>query len=235
MNRWKKYYLFIISLWLTSIFPSLLISVEPIAATEIVNEDSQESVSLDAKFEHFIDFVRGLQREGLFDGEILVARHDQILLNLQSEDISVAKGGGSIISTATDLLKWNQSLHQEKSILPEELYQLFITDNMDKYGYGIGVENIDGKTVYDHGGGIGTYQTLLLYMPEDEVSIILLSNIAYDFDKVEDEYKTLLVTLRETFSDEKEREMEAQKVIQEKYPNTRGFEMIGKNTGKLFE
>lgn len=154
---------------------------------------------------------------------------------LHCEDISVAKGAGSIISTALDLLHWNLSLHKNKTVLPEELYNLFMTPNMDGYGYGIVIENNDSGLLYGHGGGIGSYRTQLLYMPEHDLSIILLSNICYDFDKIEDEFNALLIDLQDTIADEKEREKTAEKIINEKYPMKRGFAILAEELGKVIK
>lgn len=153
---------------------------------------------------------------------------------LHCEDISVAKGGGSIISTSVDLLKWNQSLHKDQSILPKELYRLLITANMDDYGYGIGIEKNATGILLGHDGSIGSYRTLLLYMPEHDLSIIVLSSICRDFDKLEDEFKEIDEALKDSISNEKKRNEAALKIILEKYPSTRGFEMIAENVGKLF-
>lgn len=150
------------------------------------------------------------------------------------EDISVAKGGGSIISTSADLLKWNQSLHRDQSVLPKELYNLFVTPNMDDYGYGIGIEKNDTGVLLGHSGGIGSYRTLLLYMPEQDLSIVILSSICSDFDKIEAEIKEIDESLKDSIPDEKQRNEAVFKVILEKYPNTRGFEIIAENIGKLF-
>ncbi len=123
---------------------------------------------------------------------------------LRCKDISVAKGGGSIISTSADLLKWNQALHKEKSVLPKDLYSLLITPNMDNYGYGIGIESSGTELILGHSGGIGSYRTLLLYMPEHDLSIVVLSNICYDFDKIEGDFKDVMKSLRDIIPDEKE-------------------------------
>jgi CubicO group peptidase (beta-lactamase class C family) len=150
------------------------------------------------------------------------------------EDISVAKGGGSIVSTSADLLKWNQSLHRDQSVLPKELYELLITPNMDDYGYGIGIEKNNTGILLGHSGGIGSYRTLLLYMPEQDLSIVILSSICSDFDKIEAEIKEINESLKDSIPDEKQRNEAAFKVILEKYPNTRGFEVIAENIGKIF-
>lgn len=153
---------------------------------------------------------------------------------LHCEDVSIAKGSGSIISSSMDLLKWNQALHKDRIILPEELYRLLITDNMDNYGYGIGIEFPEMGVIFGHSGRIGSYQTLLLYTPEYDLSIIVLSHICYDFDQIEEELQEIEKLLQETIPDEKERDQKAFQIILEKYPHTRGFERILEKINQLF-
>jgi CubicO group peptidase (beta-lactamase class C family) len=153
---------------------------------------------------------------------------------LYCEDISVARGGGSIISTSADLLKWNKSLHKDQSILPKELYRLMITANMNDYGYGIENKKTIAGTLLGHSGGIGSYRTLLLYLPEYDLSIVVLSSISSDFDKIEDELNEIDQGLKDSILDEKRRREAASKRLLEKYPSIRGFELITENVNKLF-
>lgn len=101
------------------------------------------------------------------------------------EDISNARGDGCIISTASDLLKWNQALHTTDKILPKSLYKLMITPNLEGYAYGVGINMSDlGKSI-EHNGEIGASRTALHYYPELDLSIIVLCNISYDEDNEE--------------------------------------------------
>jgi CubicO group peptidase (beta-lactamase class C family) len=142
------------------------------------------------------------------------------------EDISMAKGAGSIISTAVDLHRWNLALHREKTVLPKELYELFLTPDKNGYAYGIGVDTIPAGLFYGHSGGIGSYSTHLLYMPERDLSIVLLSNIGLDFSKIQEEFMAIEGGLRETIFEEEERMEAAAQILFEKYPPARGFEVM---------
>ncbi len=155
-------------------------------------------------------------------------RGDQETLypQLHMEDISIAKGAGSIVSSATDLLKWNQALHKTRSVLPDSLYSMFLQEYLDGYGYGIGIDPSDLGKILGHSGGIGGFRTLLCYFPDHDLSVIVLSNISYDYDKIDGEYKELFIALQETIPDERERAHEALKILSEKYPGKRGFEKI---------
>jgi CubicO group peptidase (beta-lactamase class C family) len=154
---------------------------------------------------------------------------------LHCEDISTAKGTGSIISTAEDLLKWNLALHKKKSILPQKLYELMITENLDGYGYGIGIEGAGIGLAFGHSGTIGSYQTELYYLPEYDLSIVLLSNVCWDFDKISNEYDAIYNSLQGTISDETECDEAAQETLQKKYPFTRSYGILSKGIVTLFE
>ena len=160
-------------------------------------------------------------------------KQKELYPQVHSEDISVAKGSGSIISTAEDLLKWNNCLHKDKTLLPQELYELMITDFKEEYGYGIGVENYGAGLVLGHKGSIGSFRSLLLYLPKYELSIIVLCHISYDFEKIRTEFDALVSELQKTHADEKTCREEAQRILFERYPHTRGFELIAEKVDEL--
>lgn len=126
------------------------------------------------------------------------------------EDISITKGAGSIISTASDLLRWNQALHKSHRVLSDALYELMITENLEGYGYGLGVKKTSFGLIYTHPGKIGTYRSVLCYYPDEDLSIIVLCNVSYDRQK-------------------------AKALMYAKYPSRRGFEPIKKLIDDLFE
>lgn len=148
-----------------------------------------------------------------------------------SEDMSIAQGGGSIISTAQDLLEWNQALYKEHLIFSAPLHDIFMAETIYestegfRYGYGIGSKNTQLGMMFGHDGEIGTHRSLIRYFPNYDLSIIFLSYISYDFDKVKEEFKELLSSL-ETISDGEQKNEEAIKIITKKYPALRGYEKV---------
>ena len=157
----------------------------------------------------------------------LKGNQNHLYLVNRVEDISTANGAGSIISSVSDLLKWNQALHVDKKILPKELYHLFINPILDDYAYGIGLENTESfGLVLGHTGGISSYRSFLFYIPEHEISIVVLSNVSFDFEKIEVDYRALSSQLGETIRDEAECNQTAFKMILQKYPISRGFDLI---------
>jgi CubicO group peptidase (beta-lactamase class C family) len=97
-------------------------------------------------------------------------------------DMSNAYAAGGLYSTVEDLYRWEQVLVAGQ-LLSQESLDLMLTPHVDAeafgtdYGYGwlIGVK--DGRRMIGHGGGLPGFHSFLEYFPDDEVSIIVLSNI----------------------------------------------------------
>jgi CubicO group peptidase (beta-lactamase class C family) len=143
-----------------------------------------------------------------------------------SHDTSNACGAGGIISTVQDLLTWNSALHKTKILLPPPLYELLIKPNLKNYGYGIW--NRDGMLI--HSGKFGSYLSNLIYIPEDDVSIIVLCHVFCD-RMLEKTTLKLETTLQEAIPEKEMRTQFIHKIVDElseKYPATRGADYISK-------
>lgn len=88
---------------------------------------------------------------------------------------------GALVSTVDDLLRWNLALHGGK-LLSEDSYRRMITpegkaaETPNRYGYGIQVGTVRGHPVYEHGGGIFGFLSMLLYLPEQAITVVVLRN-----------------------------------------------------------
>jgi CubicO group peptidase (beta-lactamase class C family) len=105
-------------------------------------------------------------------------------------DMSLPRGAGSLISTASDLLQWSTHFHKGK-IITDSLLQLMrgAHNPIDEgpcmrmgnyYGYGLALreENALG-TAFIHHGGINGFQSTLLYLPLLDLSFVTLTNVSY--------------------------------------------------------
>ena len=90
-------------------------------------------------------------------------------------DSTVSFSAGAIYSTTGDLYKWHKGL-ENYSILSKAQQEKAYTPVKNNYGYGWGIDSIDGKRGVGHGGGIPGYITSITRVPADDVCIILLSN-----------------------------------------------------------
>jgi len=97
-------------------------------------------------------------------------------------DMSIPYAAGSIYSTVEDLLKWDQSLYQDK-ILSADSKKLMFTPGLGNYGYGIRITDepvgkTDQKTkIIGHGGGINGFNSLNLRAVEKQQTVIILDNV----------------------------------------------------------
>jgi hypothetical protein len=88
---------------------------------------------------------------------------------------------GSLMSTTSDLLKWQNALNSYKLISKESYEKAIHGSSLNNgehisYGYGLTEDNISGSTIIQHGGGIFGYTTMGLYFPEEKVFVSALSN-----------------------------------------------------------
>ncbi|MFY0593958.1 serine hydrolase domain-containing protein [Roseivirga sp.] len=92
---------------------------------------------------------------------------------------SMLKGAGDQVSTAIDLLKWNNSFRKETLFNQADQVKIFNDQFRDKnYGYGW-YTDYSGKDVnYYHGGGTWGYSSYNAFFPASGVSIIVLSNLS---------------------------------------------------------
>lgn len=97
------------------------------------------------------------------------------------EPMQIPRGAGSIISTAPDLLKWNNALYSGK-IVPAFLLNLMLEPHMpveENISYGYGFKIVDSKalgTYYYHNGAIPGFQSNITYIPSLQLTIICLTN-----------------------------------------------------------
>lgn len=88
---------------------------------------------------------------------------------------------GSLMSTVDDMLLWSQAVHNNQ-LISEKSKQLAFTSGITNdgkpiyYGYGWAINEINGTPSMEHGGGIFGYTTSGIYIPEQNIYAILLTN-----------------------------------------------------------
>jgi D-alanyl-D-alanine carboxypeptidase len=101
--------------------------------------------------------------------------------------VSAAWAAGGVVSTVGDLLIFNQALFGKQLLKPVSLRQMkgFITAADPVYpmvnGYGLGLVSMEiaGKMCWGHVGNIPGYSSLLAYLPQGEVYLVVLLNQNY--------------------------------------------------------
>ncbi|NOT32363.1 MAG: beta-lactamase family protein [Planctomycetes bacterium] len=88
---------------------------------------------------------------------------------------------GALISTASDLVRWQQALVTGQVVQPESYLEMttpFMLDSGRETGYGMGLQ-LDtqaGEECVWHGGGIHGFNSVLLYFPGAKLSVGVISN-----------------------------------------------------------
>ena len=90
-------------------------------------------------------------------------------------DSTVSFSAGAIYSTTGDLYLWHKGL-ENNMVLSKMEQEAAYTPVKNNYGYGWGIDSIEGKRRVGHGGGIPGFITNISRVPEDDVCIVLLSN-----------------------------------------------------------
>jgi len=86
---------------------------------------------------------------------------------------------GAIYSTTSDLRKFSNALFSNK-LLKKETLDLMMQPGLDNYGFGIWVYDLGIKEkkykVIKRPGDIMGAQTMLIYLPDKKLTIIILAN-----------------------------------------------------------
>tara|TARA_R110000868_G_scaffold121034_3_gene321129 strand:+ start:23746 stop:25401 length:1656 start_codon:yes stop_codon:yes gene_type:complete len=95
--------------------------------------------------------------------------------------LTLPYAAGSIMSTTTDLLLWQNSLNNNKLIKNESYEKAIHGSTLNNgehisYGYGLIESNINGSPSIQHGGGIFGYTTMGIYFPEEKIFVSGLTN-----------------------------------------------------------
>mgnify|MGYP000925309823 FL=1 len=86
---------------------------------------------------------------------------------------------GALVSTVDELHRWNRALHGGK-LLSAKSYTAMTTPagkaKDANYGFGIAGGTLRNRPIQQHGGGIFGYASYLMYLPEAELSVVVLQN-----------------------------------------------------------
>ncbi len=123
------------------------------------------AAGVNATIQHFVE-----NNHDKFNGVILLSQEQH-------------NSSGGIISTAHDMLRWNECLHNGHILLPDS-YNTFISPSVQRihrwgkigYGYGVQVANNNGILEISHNGYVPGYCSTLIYYPLQKISLLILEN-----------------------------------------------------------
>ncbi|NJO88507.1 MAG: serine hydrolase [Chloroflexia bacterium] len=147
---------------------------------------------------------------------------------------------GSLLSTVDDLAKWYQAVVQYKVVKKESLDKAltsYVLKNGQptNYGFGWSLENIQGSSMFGHGGGINGYLTASNYLKNENIFVAVFSNCTAH-PPGDEATKIAALVLGKPFAWERidipEKQLkEYEGVYESKYDNER---IITTEDGKLF-
>jgi CubicO group peptidase (beta-lactamase class C family) len=88
---------------------------------------------------------------------------------------------GSLCSTAGDLAAWNRALATGRVVSPASFARMTTPEGAARqagYGYGLIVGSIGGHRVYAHSGEMSGFRSFDAYLPDDSLSVVVLTNLA---------------------------------------------------------
>jgi CubicO group peptidase (beta-lactamase class C family) len=106
---------------------------------------------------------------------------DQGYINASYLSMTLPHAAGALVSTIDDLLKWQNALANNTLIKATTLQKAINGSTLNNgehinYGYGLGEMNLKGSKGYTHSGGIFGTSTNGIYLIEEDVYVIGLSN-----------------------------------------------------------
>ncbi len=117
---------------------------------------------------------KNLNSDNKTQGYVLLNK-DSIKTNY-TVDSTVYFSAGAMYSTTSDMFKFTKAVSNHE-LLNENSWKMALSPNKGNYGYGFWIKNtIYGKKYITHDGGLLGYTSDFAYFPDEDVSIILLSN-----------------------------------------------------------
>jgi CubicO group peptidase (beta-lactamase class C family) len=96
-------------------------------------------------------------------------------------NFSVPFSSGSLMSSANDMLKWQNALNQNILLKAENTQKAFSKYKLNSgetftYGYGWHIKVLNGTPVREHGGSIFGFKSMGVYIPSEDIYVLGLSN-----------------------------------------------------------
>ena len=106
---------------------------------------------------------------------------DEKIINKRNISFNVIYSSGALMSTADDLLKWQNALNKNLLVsekTKEQIFTNYTLNNGEKinYGYGWHLKEINGFPSREHGGSIFGFKSMGVYIPEKDIYVVGLTN-----------------------------------------------------------
>lgn len=103
------------------------------------------------------------------------------LFNDKPIGADVPGAAGSLLSSAEGLVRWNLALTSGKVVSAKSYEQMSTTTILPsgkdaRYGFGLQIDEWEGRPRVAHGGGIFGFTSQLTYLPKDQLTVAVISN-----------------------------------------------------------
>lgn len=126
----------------------------------------------------------GMKDSGLDTDALVLPRRasgytvrDGALVRERPMSMEVGWSAGAIYSTTHDLLRWERGLYGGK-LLSSPSLKAMTTAGKGGYGLGINVAKVGELTSYRHLGAFQGFHATLTWLPEREIAVVVLGNVA---------------------------------------------------------
>lgn len=145
--------------------------------------------------ETYEDFIKkhifqkaGMDRSGYASDRLIIRnkaygyqKKENGYVNKAMISYSIPFAAGSLMSTAEDLLKWQNALSRNTLLKAGNAKKAFSKYKLNNgeaftYGYGWHIRDIRGVPTREHGGSIFGYKTMGVYIPSEDLYVIGLTN-----------------------------------------------------------
>lgn len=102
-------------------------------------------------------------------------------VNKTKISFSIPFSSGSLMSTAEDMLQWQNALSKNVFVSSNTIKKAFAKYKLNNgqeftYGYGWHIKEIEGTLTREHGGSIFGFKTMGIYIPGEDIYVIGFSN-----------------------------------------------------------
>jgi len=88
--------------------------------------------------------------------------------------MSIPHGAGALVSSSSELISFINSLFENELVSETSIRDMLVPSS--GYGRGIIVVPYENKLVYGHSGIINGFRNVMIYIPEDKIALVYLSN-----------------------------------------------------------
>jgi CubicO group peptidase (beta-lactamase class C family) len=108
-------------------------------------------------------------------------KKEQGYVNKTIISFTIPFSSGSLMSTAGNMLKWQNALNQNRLLSAGETKKAFSPYKLNNgagfdYGYGWHMKDINGTPTREHGGSTFGFKTMGIYIPGEDIYVLGLSN-----------------------------------------------------------